>query len=105
MPNFMYAPNITEAEEDLGTENDTLATFSLTIYILGFGLGPLLFSPLSEVYGRAPIYRACLVAFLIMTLGCGLSQNIEMLIAFRFLAGSFGAAPVAIGGAVVGEFH
>ena len=30
-------------------------------------------------------------------------MNIEMLVAFRFLAGSFGAAPVAIGGAVVGD--
>ncbi|KAF2482125.1 major facilitator superfamily domain-containing protein [Neohortaea acidophila] len=103
MPNFMYAPNLTDAEEDLNTTNDTLATFSLTIYILGFALGPLLFGPLTEVYGRAPVYRLCLVAFLCMTLGCGLAQNIEMLVAFRFLAGSFGAAPVAIGGAVVGD--
>ena len=103
MPNFMYAPNITDAQEDLETSDRTLATFSLTIYILGFALGPLLFAPLSELYGRAIVYRACLAAFLVMTAGCGLSQNIEMLVAFRFLAGSFGAAPVAIGGAVVGD--
>ena len=103
MPNFMYAPNIVEAQEDLGTDDSTLATFSLTIYVLGFALGPLLFAPLSELYGRAPVYRICLLAFLAMTIGCGLSQNIEMLVAFRFLAGSFGAAPVAIGGAVVAD--
>lgn len=102
-PNFMYAPNITDAQEDLGTSDSTLATFSLTIYILGFALGPLLFAPLSELYGRAVVYRLCLAAFLGATLGCGLSQNIEMLVVFRFLAGSFGAAPVAIGGAVVGD--
>jgi multidrug resistance protein len=103
MPNFMYAPNITDAQEDLGTSDSTLATFSLTIYILGFALGPLLFAPLSELYGRTIVYRLCLAAFLAMTVGCGISQNIEMLVAFRFLAGSFGAAPVAIGGAVVGD--
>lgn len=103
MPNFMYAPNITDAQKDLETTDSILATFSLTIYILGFALGPLLFAPLSELYGRAMVYRVCLAAFLGMTLGCGLSQNIEMLVAFRFLAGSFGAAPVAIGGAVVGD--
>jgi multidrug resistance protein len=103
MPNFMYAPNITDAQEDLGTSDSTLATFSLTIYILGFALGPLLFAPLSELYGRTVVYRLCLAAFLAMTVGCGISQNIEMLVAFRFLAGSFGAAPVAIGGAVVGD--
>lgn len=103
MPNFMYAPNITDAQEDLGTSDSILATFSLTIYILGFSLGPLLFAPLSELYGRTIVYRLCLAAFLAMTVGCGLSLNIEMLVAFRFLAGTFGAAPVAIGGAVVGD--
>ena len=103
MPNFMYAPNITDAQRDLNTDNDTLATFSLTIYILGFGLGPLLFAPLSEMYGRAKIYRSCLSVFLLCTAGCAVAKNIEMLVAFRFLAGCLGAAPVAIGGAVVGD--
>lgn len=103
MPNFMYAPNITDAEEDLGNENDTLATLSLTIYVLGFGLGPLLFAPLSEVYGRAKVYRACLSVFLGCTAGCALAKNMDVLIAFRFFAGCLGAAPVAIGGAVVGD--
>lgn len=99
----MYAPNISDTQRDLGTDDDTLATFSLTIYILGFGLGPLLFAPLSEMYGRASVYRACLSLFLVFTAGCALSGSIGALVAFRFLAGSLGAAPVAIGGAVVGD--
>lgn len=99
----MYAPNITDAQRDLESGDDTLATFSLTIYILGFGLGPLLFAPLSEVYGRAKIYRMCLSLFLVCTAGCGISSSMGMLVAFRFLAGCLGAAPVAIGGAVVGD--
>lgn len=103
MPNFMYAPNITDAQRDLKTEDETLATFSLTIYVLGFALGPLLFAPLSEVYGRAPVYRICLSLFLLCTVGCAVSNSIGMLVAFRFMAGCLGAAPVAIGGAVVGD--
>lgn len=103
MPNFMYAPNITDAQKDLDTSDNELATFSLTIYVLGFGLGPLIFAPCSELYGRVPVYRWCLIAFLIMTAGCGLAPTVEVLVLFRFLAGSFGAAPVAIGGAVVGD--
>lgn len=99
----MYAPNISDTQRDLNTDDDTLATFSLTIYVLGFGLGPLLFAPLSEMYGRAKVYRVCLSLFLLFTVGCALSGNINALVAFRFLAGSLGAAPVAIGGAVVGD--
>lgn len=103
MPNFMYAPNIVDAQVELHSDDDTLATLSMTIYILGFGLGPLLFAPLSEMYGRAPVYRACLSVFLIFTAGCALSTNMNMLVAARFFAGCLGAAPVAIGGAVVGD--
>lgn len=99
----MYAPSITDTQDELNSDNDTLATLSLTIYVLGFGLGPLLFAPLSELYGRAPVYRACLSVFLLFTAGCALSTNMEMLVAARFFAGCLGAAPVAIGGAVIGD--
>lgn len=99
----MYAPNIADAQRELDSNDDTLATFSLTIYVLGFGLGPLLFAPLSELYGRAVVYRTCLTLFLACTAGCAMSSSIGMLVAFRFAAGCFGAAPVAIGGAVVAD--
>ncbi|KAH0827681.1 hypothetical protein AYO21_08853 [Fonsecaea monophora] len=73
----------------------------MTIYVLGFAVGPLLFAPLSEVYGRVVIYRSCLALFMCFTVVCALSSSIGMLVAFRFIAGCFGAAPVAIGGAMV----
>ena len=88
-------------QEDFHSHNNTLATFSMTIYVLGFGVGPLLFAPLSEVYGRVVIYRSCLASFLCFTVVCALSTSINMLVGFRFVAGCFGAAPVAIGGAMV----
>ena len=36
-------------------------------------------------------------------LGCGFAQNKDQLIAFRFLAGLGGSAPLSIGGGVLGD--
>jgi MFS family permease len=55
-------------------------------------------APLSELYGRRIVYFVCNVLFLILTIICGESINIGMLVAFRFLAGCAGAAPLSIGG-------
>jgi multidrug resistance protein len=88
-------------QRDFNSHDSILATFSMSIYVLGFSVGPLLFAPLSEVYGRVIIYRCCLAIFFCFTVACALSSSIKMLVGFRFFAGCFGAAPVAIGGAMV----
>jgi multidrug resistance protein len=98
---MLYAPGIPAMQRDFDSHDNTLATFSMSIYVLGFSVGPLVFAPLSEVYGRVVIYRCCLAAFLCFTVACALSSSINMLVGFRFVAGCFGAAPVAIGGAMV----
>lgn len=99
----MYAPGISEMQKDFNSRDEGLANFSMTVYVLGFGVGPLICSPLSELYGRVPIYRTCVIIYLAMSLGCALSSSLEILIAFRFFAGCSGAAPVSIGGAVVAD--
>ena len=32
--------------------SQTIAILGVSLYVLGFGLGPLLFAPLGELYGR-----------------------------------------------------
>jgi MFS family permease len=53
--------------------------------------------PLCELYGRRRLYQICNVLFVIFTLLCGEAKNLGMLLAFRFLAGCVGAAPLTIG--------
>lgn len=87
--------------KEFGRNDNLLASLVLSVYVLGFGVGPTLLAPLSEFYGRVVIYHATNVLFLLFTLACGLSQDIGMLVAFRFLAGCAGAAPLAIGGGTI----
>lgn len=80
-----------------------LAEFVVSIYILGFAFGPLLIAPMSELYGRAPVYNVCNLFFVVFTVCCAVSTNMGMLIAFRFLAGCAGASPLTIGGGTIAD--
>ena len=52
---------------------------------------------LSEAFGRRIVYFCCTPLALLFTLGAGLSKDITSLLITRFLAGSFGAGPLAVG--------
>ncbi|RFU27478.1 hypothetical protein B7463_g8861, partial [Scytalidium lignicola] len=99
----MFAPGVPELMQDFQSTNLELASFVVSVYILGFAIGPILIAPLSELYGRQILYRTCNVLFLAFTVICGESQNIGMFIAFRFLAGCAGVAPITIGGGSVAD--
>lgn len=87
----------------LTISSESLATFVVSVYILGFALGPLLLAPLSEMYGRVHIYNVCNVLFTIFTVACALSTNMNMLIGFRFMAGACGIAPITNGGGTIAD--
>ncbi|KAF5661102.1 major facilitator superfamily transporter [Fusarium heterosporum] len=78
--------------------SDTVATLGVTTFLLGFGTGPLIFAPLSEIYGRNPVYRSVLLLFVLFNIGCALSPNIGALLVFRFLCGFFGSPTVTNSG-------
>ncbi|KAH8721625.1 major facilitator superfamily transporter [Ilyonectria robusta] len=94
----MFAPGVPQLLEDFNTHSESLATFVVSVYILGLAVGPLALAPMSELYGRVMIYHVGNVLFIIFTVGCALSTSLDMLIAFRFLAGLVGAGPITIGG-------
>ncbi|KAK2882506.1 hypothetical protein FQN49_000272 [Arthroderma sp. PD_2] len=77
--------------------SETLLAFATTIYLLGYAFGPIMIAPLSEMYGRATLYKICIVLFLIFNVACGLANNLSSLIVFRLLAGIAGSCPVTLG--------
>jgi MFS transporter, DHA1 family, multidrug resistance protein len=84
----------------VGTQTATLGT---TLFLFGFGVGPLLWAPLSEVYGRKnavlpPMFVAAMFAF-----GTGAAKDIQTVMITRFFAGFFGSAPVTNTGGVLAD--
>ncbi|KAF7517857.1 hypothetical protein G7054_g13664 [Neopestalotiopsis clavispora] len=99
----MFAPGAGELVRDFGITSSVLAAFTVSIYLVGFAIGPLVISPLSEVYGRLPIVHICNVVFIAFTIGCAASTNTAMFFVFRFIAGAACSAPMTIGGAVIAD--
>lgn len=68
----------------------------LSIMVLAYTFGPLLFGPLSEVYGRVLVLRLSSMIYLVFTIACGFSKRQSQLIAFRLLAGFGASAPFSV---------
>ncbi|KAK0271390.1 hypothetical protein LTR91_025323 [Friedmanniomyces endolithicus] len=99
----MFAPGVPELLKDFGTNNQAVATFVVSVYLLGFAAGPIVIAPLSELYGRLMIYHVCNVGFIVFTVACALATDMNMLIAFRFLAGAWGISPITNGGGTIAD--
>ncbi|KAL8950940.1 MAG: hypothetical protein Q9222_003062 [Ikaeria aurantiellina] len=99
----MFAPGVPQVMTDFDSTNVELASFVVSVYILGFAFGPLVIAPCSEEFGRTPIYHVCNVMFVVFTIACAVSSNLNMLIAWRFFEGLFGSAPLTIGGGTIAD--
>ncbi|KAK0894926.1 hypothetical protein LTR02_012038 [Friedmanniomyces endolithicus] len=76
---------------------------AMSVFILAFAVGPLFLGPLSELFGRRIVLQLSNLFYLVFNLACGFSNSIPMIIAFRFLSGLGGSAPMGIGGGVLGD--
>ncbi|KAH8816353.1 bicyclomycin resistance protein [Xylogone sp. PMI_703] len=99
----MFAPGVPQLMEEFNSTSVELASFVVSVYILGFAVGPLFLAPASEVYGRLPVYHICNVLFLVFTIACALATNLNMLIGFRFMAGIWGSCPLTNGGGTIAD--
>lgn len=99
----MFAPAIPQVMIHFHSSSTNIETFVVSIFVLGFAFGPLLVAPLSEIYGRRPVYLVSIALFLIFTVGCAVSNSLGMLIAFRFLCGCAGSTAITLGGATIGD--
>src|ERR1700712_4571259 len=99
----MFAPSVPQLMAEFNSTNEELASFVVSVYVLGFAVGPLVIAPCSEMYGRLILYHICNVLFLLFTVACAISPRLNTLIGFRFLAGFAGAAPMTLGGGTIAD--
>ncbi|KAK4684912.1 hypothetical protein P7C73_g5250, partial [Tremellales sp. Uapishka_1] len=98
----VYAGAIEEIMKTLGASQE-LATAGISLYVLCFGGGTLLFAPLSEMIGRRMVFNITFPLFGAWSIGAALSPNIAALLVFRTLSGFFGSAPLTNGGGQVAD--
>ncbi|KAL6791377.1 major facilitator superfamily domain-containing protein [Trichoderma sp. SZMC 28013] len=99
----MVAPGLPQISSDLHITEEIESALVLSIFVAAYAVGPLIWGPLSELYGRAIILQLSNLFFLFFNLGCGLARTSAQMFVFRFLAGIGGSAPLAIGGGVLSD--
>lgn len=100
----IYSAGEETVVKDFGV-SQVKATLGLTLFVAGYGLGPMIWAPMSEIpqIGRNPIYIGTLVVFVIFQVPTALAVNFAMLLCFRFLTGFIGSPVLATGGASIGD--
>ena len=100
-----FSPAIMKFEEDWGVSSE-VATLGLSLFILGLALGPMTLAPLSEYFGRSPIYISSYGVFLLFLIGTATVQNLGGFLALRILSGLFSSVTIAnFGGTIADLFE
>ena len=66
---------------------DAETNLALSIFVLAFGVGPLVMAPLSEVYGRRLIWLCGSIWYAIWNTSRGFARNKPLMIVARLLGG------------------
>ncbi|KAJ9300976.1 hypothetical protein DTO271G3_2140 [Paecilomyces variotii] len=96
-------PGIDGVIADFHVGSTAVSTLAVTLYVLGIAMGPMFMSPLSEVYGRLPVYHVSSLVFVAFLVGNATSETIVQFMVFRFISGAAGGTPMALGGATIAD--
>ncbi|KAK4089286.1 hypothetical protein PCL_11896 [Purpureocillium lilacinum] len=99
----ILSPGLARLDQDFHNDSEIVSAMTVSVYLLGYVIGPLFLAPLCEIYGRRPVLCASNVFFCLWLIGCALAPNIGALIAFRFFSGIGGAGCLTLGGGVIGD--
>ncbi|VVT51681.1 uncharacterized protein SAPINGB_P003177 [Magnusiomyces paraingens] len=102
----MAMPAITrEFLGDDGQQPPAVVTLGLTLYLLGMAVGPLIFAPMSEVYGRRAMYAVSFFFALGYNFGCAFSETLGGLLTCRFLTGLFASGFLGIAAGTIADLY
>ncbi|KAF2713444.1 MFS general substrate transporter [Pleomassaria siparia CBS 279.74] len=86
--------------------SDQIATLGLSTYVLGLAFGPMTLAPLSEYFGRRPIYIYSYAIFLLLLLGTSTTNNLALFLVLRVFSGYFSSVTISnFGGTIADLFH
>ena len=71
----------------------------------GYVMGPILWAPLSEQYGRKRLSLGTFLMFSLFTLACALSPTWAAFLVFRLFTGVFASAPIAIVTGIIADIY
>jgi len=80
--------------ETFNIQSKTLLVLGITTYLSGLALGSVIVAPLSEVFGRRPVYLVFVFLFIVLVIPSAMAQNLPTILVSRFFGAIAGAAAV-----------
>lgn len=80
-----------------------VGTLGLSLFVFGLATGPLFLAPMSEFYGRRPVYLVSYAFYAIWLVPSAVAKNIQTMLVARFLCGFSGSAFLSVSGGSVGD--
>lgn len=90
-----------EMTDYFGITSDSQLVLPTSLYLVGYVLGPLVFSPLSETFGRKIVMISTFILYTAFTLGCALAPTFAGLIVMRLIAGIGASTPNSVVGGML----
>lgn len=100
----LYLPSLGSLAQDLNTTT-AMAQRTVTVFLVGFAGGMLVYGPLSDRFGRRRVILAGTALFIGASLGCAMASSIEALLVWRFVQAIGGGAAAVVSRAVVRDLY
>ncbi|KAL1979287.1 hypothetical protein VTN96DRAFT_6307 [Rasamsonia emersonii] len=91
--------------DDFHVTNQAQLVLPISVFLVGYVIGPLFCGPVSEEYGRKKPLLIGFILFNIFSMACALARSYTALLVFRLLNGMAAAAPIAIASGVFADIY
>jgi MFS family permease len=97
-----YAGGATEVAKEFQAPS-TVVVLGVSLFVLGFAIGPLLWAPFSELHGRQRLFFLTYMVLTVFNAGAAGANSMTTLAVLRFFAGAFGSSPLTNAGGVIAD--
>src|SRR5688572_26347171 len=100
----MYLPSFPDIGRLLNA-SPAMVQLTLSLYMVSYAAGQVVYGPLSDRLGRIPVMRAALAIYCVASLACALAPSIEMLLAARALQALGASGAIVLARAIVRDLY
>ncbi|KAL8735056.1 MAG: hypothetical protein Q9181_002958 [Wetmoreana brouardii] len=85
--------------------NQAQLVLPISLFLVGYVFGPVIFAPLSETYGRKGVMVTTFIFFTIFTMACAAAPNWPFFLVFRLLCGITASSAIAVVGGLYADIY
>ena len=100
----MYLPSFPDIGRLLAASPATVQ-LTLSLYMVAYAIGQVVYGPLSDRYGRLPVMRFALAVYCLASLACALAPSIEMLLSARAVQALGSSGAIVLARAIVRDLY